>query len=146
MFIVLDQTQLVEPSFTEAAQKLDSERGIKVVYGMVRGQDMEDGDQDEDGLLQENPTLVLMEFARLMGFRPIDLLATFDKDKSNSLDKEEIKMGLKVGYRHLDKKEIKMGLKVGYRYLDKKEIKMGLKVGYRRRHLIYRSIGLQGRL
>ncbi|XP_048776578.1 leucine-rich repeat-containing protein 74A-like isoform X3 [Ostrea edulis] len=89
-------TQIVEPSFADGAHKLDNERGIKILYGMVRGQDMGDGDQDEDGLLQENPTLVLMEFARLMGFRPIDLLSTFDKDKSNSLDKEEIKMGLKL--------------------------------------------------
>lgn len=89
-------TQLVEPSFTESAHKLHSERGIKVLYGLVRGQDPSDGDQDEDGLLQENPTLVLMEFARLMGFRPMDLLSTFDKDKSNSLDKDEIKMGLRL--------------------------------------------------
>ncbi|XP_061165123.1 leucine-rich repeat-containing protein 74A-like [Saccostrea echinata] len=89
-------TQLVEPSFTEAAHKLDTERGIKILYGMVRGQDPKDGDQDEDGLLQENPTLVLMEFARLMGFRPVDLLSTFDKDKSMSLDKAEIKMGLRL--------------------------------------------------
>lgn len=89
-------TQLVEPSFTESAHKLHSERDIKVLYGLVRGQDPSDGDQDEDGLLQENPTLVLMEFARLMGFRPMDLLSTFDKDKSNSLDKDEIKMGLRL--------------------------------------------------
>ena len=90
------QTQLVEPSFQDGAHTLDKERGIKILYGMVRGQDPSDGDQDEDGLLQENPTLVLMEFARLMGFRPMDLLSTFDKDKSNSLDKDEIKMGLRV--------------------------------------------------
>ena len=90
------QTQLVEPSFQDGAHTLDKERGIKILYGMVRGQDPSDGDQDEDGLLQENPTLVPMEFARLMGFRPMDLLSTFDKDKSNSLDKDEIKMGLRV--------------------------------------------------
>nr|XP_022320824.1 leucine-rich repeat-containing protein 74A-like isoform X2 [Crassostrea virginica] len=89
-------TQLVEPSFQDGAHTLDKERGIKILYGMVRGQDPSDGDQDEDGLLQENPTLVLMEFARLMGFRPMDLLSTFDKDKSNSLDKDEIKMGLRL--------------------------------------------------
>ena len=86
----------MEPSFQDGAHTLDKERGIKILYGMVRGQDPSDGDQDEDGLLQENPTLVLMEFARLMGFRPMDLLSTFDKDKSNSLDKDEIKMGLRV--------------------------------------------------
>jgi len=89
-------TQLVEQPFVKTAKKLEMERGVKVHYGLVRGQDqLGETDEYEMELIEENPIVVLMEFAKLMGFRPIDLLSTFDKDKSNSLDIEEIKLGLK---------------------------------------------------
>ena len=39
---------------------------------------------------------MLIEFAKQMGFRPIDLWSAFEKDKSNTLDRQEIKMWLRA--------------------------------------------------
>ncbi|KAK3100393.1 hypothetical protein FSP39_019230, partial [Pinctada imbricata] len=89
-------TQLVETSFVQLAKTLEKDRGLRVRYGMVRGQNPLDEVGDDEFLMEENPSVVLMEFTRLMGFRPMDLLAAFDKDKSNSLDRQEIKEGLRV--------------------------------------------------
>ena len=96
IFLFLLKTQLVEKPFVELAKKLEKERGMVIRYGMVRGQNPLEGDYDEEFLLEENPSVVLIEFAKLMGFRPMDLLSAFDKDKSNTLDRHEIKMGLRV--------------------------------------------------
>jgi hypothetical protein len=50
--------------------------------------------------MDENPTIVIMEFGKLMGFRLLDLFAAFDKDASKTLDHDEIKTGLRVIHDH----------------------------------------------
>ena len=76
--------------------EIQKERDVKVVYGMVRGEENEMKEDDEMQLIDENPVIVLMEFGKLMGFRLIDLFSAMDKDGSKSLDKHEIKTGLQV--------------------------------------------------
>lgn len=93
----LDLTdQLVEPAFVALVLEMESKRNIKVVYGMVRGQDARGDDDDEKQLMDENPIIVLMEFGKLMGFRLMDLFAALDKDGSKSLDHNEIRTGLRM--------------------------------------------------
>lgn len=88
--------QLVEPAFVALVLEIESKRNIKVIYGMVRGQDARGDDDDEKQLMDENPIIVLMEFGKLMGFRLMDLFAALDKDGSKSLDHNEIRTGLRM--------------------------------------------------
>ena len=50
----------------------------------------------EQKILDENPTIVLVEFGKMMGFRLLDLFSSLDKDGSRTLDRDEIEKGLRV--------------------------------------------------
>ncbi|XP_045204097.2 leucine-rich repeat-containing protein 74B-like isoform X2 [Mercenaria mercenaria] len=87
--------QLVKPAFVDVLAEIKAIKDIKVIFGPVQGRDKR-GDDDELTLMDENPTIVLMELGKLMGFRLLDLFAAFDKDGSKTLDHNEIKTGLRM--------------------------------------------------
>lgn len=72
-------------------------RKLKVIHGHVIGQLKSKNPELEKTLIEEYPSLVIIEFGKLMGFRLVDLFSSLDKDGSRTLDKDEIRNGLKVG-------------------------------------------------
>ena len=75
---------------------LIQKRTLEVVYGQVIGHSLTNFDEIEKQMLEENPSIVLLEFGKLMGFRLLDLFSSLDKDGSRTLDRSEIERGLKV--------------------------------------------------
>ncbi|XP_060598540.1 leucine-rich repeat-containing protein 74A-like [Ruditapes philippinarum] len=71
-------------------------RELKVIHGRVIGQLKSKGPELEKSLIEEHPALVLIEFGKLMGFRLVDLFSSLDKDGSRTLDRDEIRSGLKL--------------------------------------------------
>lgn len=71
-------------------------RTLRVIYGHVIGQAKSKGPVLEKALMQENPSLILIEMGKLMGFRLVDLFSSLDKNGSRTLDRDEIRNGLKM--------------------------------------------------
>ncbi|KAL5011893.1 hypothetical protein ScPMuIL_010444 [Solemya velum] len=100
--------QIVEKPFEVLLEEMEKQRKIQVTYGISYGQGGASKNDDDEALVNESPVVVLMEFGKLMGFRLIDLFSAMDKDGSKSLDKDEIKQGLRyanipLGEKALDK-------------------------------------------
>ena len=75
---------------------LIQERTLDVIYGQIIGHSLANFDEMEQKILDENPTIVLVEFGKMMGFRLLDLFSSLDKDGSRTLDRDEIEKGLRV--------------------------------------------------
>ena len=75
---------------------LIQKRTLEVIYGQVIGHSLANFDEIEKKILDENPSLVLIEFGKMMGFRLLDLFSSLDKDGSRTLDRDEIEKGLRV--------------------------------------------------
>ena len=71
-------------------------RTLDVIYGQIIGHSLANFDEMEQKILDENPTIVLVEFGKMMGFRLLDLFSSLDKDGSRTLDRDEIEKGLRV--------------------------------------------------
>ncbi|XP_076071924.1 uncharacterized protein LOC143043549 [Mytilus galloprovincialis] len=85
-----------EKLYNEMKKRRDS---FKAIYGYVwdtnrEGISQTDVNEDEKDLIDEDPLLVLFEYARLQNFRLLDMFTILDTDKSGSLDKQEFKDGL----------------------------------------------------
>lgn len=114
--ISFTQEQCVNGKFAEQLQELQKKRNLKVIHGMVWQTNREtlgslDDDEDENQLINEDPLLVLMEFARLSNFSLVDLFNKLDEDKSGSLSRDEFIKGLEV-YIYMYKAFFKDGLKL----------------------------------
>ncbi|XP_060083161.1 leucine-rich repeat-containing protein 74B-like [Ylistrum balloti] len=102
--IGLDLIDLGDQSVTEKFYEILSDltekrQGFKVKYGVVWKADREvlgkqDDDEDEDDLINEDPLLVLMEYARMENISLVELFIKLDSDKSGSLSREEFLDGL----------------------------------------------------
>ncbi|XP_048776737.1 leucine-rich repeat-containing protein 74B-like [Ostrea edulis] len=90
----------VMDTFENLYKKLQEIRKpFTIIYGMVWATDrhsLASGDQEpeEEDLLNEDPLLVLFEYARLQNFRLVDMFKQLDMDNSGSLDREEFSRGL----------------------------------------------------
>ncbi|XP_062576844.1 leucine-rich repeat-containing protein 74B-like [Saccostrea cucullata] len=90
----------VMDTFENLYKKLQEIRKpFTVIYGMVWATDRQslassDQDPEEEDLLNEDPLLVLFEYARLQNFRLLDMFKQLDTDNSGSLDREEFSKGL----------------------------------------------------
>lgn len=89
-------------TFEKLYKKLQEIRNpFKVIYGMVWATDRQslasaDQEPEEEDLLNEDPLLVLFEYARLQNFRLVDMFKQLDTDNSGSLDRQEFSRGLAV--------------------------------------------------
>lgn len=89
-------------TFENLYKKLQEIRNpFKVIYGMVWATDRQslasaDQEPEEEDLLNEDPLLVLFEYARLQNFRLVDMFKQLDTDNSGSLDRQEFSKGLAV--------------------------------------------------
>ena len=82
-------------SFLAKKQELS---GVQVIHGIPAVMDS-DGDIDQDQIfINDDPMMVLMEFARLKNLRMVDLFSAMDKDHSGSISYSEMREGLLVGY------------------------------------------------
>ena len=87
----------MDPEFVTLYKEiLIQKRTLDVIYGQVIGHSLTNFDEIEKKILEENPSIVLLEFGKLMGFRLLDLFSSLDKDGSRTLDRTEIERGLKV--------------------------------------------------
>lgn len=90
----------VMDTFEKLYKKLQEIRNpFKVIYGMVWATDRQslasaDQEPEEEDLLNEDPLLVLFEYARLQNFRLVDMFKQLDTDNSGSLDRQEFSRGL----------------------------------------------------
>ena len=97
----------MDPDFISLYKEiLIQKRTLDVIYGQVVGHSLLNYDEIERQILDENPSIVLLEFGKLMGFRLLDLFSTLDKDGSRTLDREEIERGLRVNNHIYIRKEL----------------------------------------
>lgn len=107
IFCIAQDTPVMD-TFENLYKKLQEIRKpFTIIYGMVWATDrhsLASGDQEpeEEDLLNEDPLLVLFEYARLQNFRLVDMFKQLDMDNSGSLDREEFSRGLAVSYLKLD--------------------------------------------
>lgn len=71
-------------------------RELNISHGHIIGSLKSNSVELEKVLIEEHPSLVLIEFGKLMGFRLMDLFSSLDKNGSRTLDRDEIKKGLKM--------------------------------------------------
>ncbi|XP_060085740.1 leucine-rich repeat-containing protein 74B-like [Ylistrum balloti] len=88
---------LVTPEFTEVQENLEAARAMTITHGGIVGEKYEMDYLTHDPLAEfrRNPVNRLFEYARDTGYRLIDLFKDFDKDKNNSISRDEFILGLK---------------------------------------------------
>lgn len=97
-FLSFQKIQQVDQNFLALINEVHLQsRELKVIHGHVVGELKSKSMELEKSLIEEHPSLVLIEFGKLMGFRLVDLFTSLDKDGSRTLDRDEIRNGLKVG-------------------------------------------------
>lgn len=112
MILYTSQDQCVYDTFVTLYKEMQKTRNpFKAIYGYVwdtkrRGISHSDITEEDKDLLEEDPLLVLFEYARLQNFRLLDMFTILDADKSGSLDKQEFKDGLEVKHIKLHTKKL----------------------------------------
>ncbi|XP_069117920.1 leucine-rich repeat-containing protein 74B-like [Argopecten irradians] len=88
---------LVTPEFTQLQENLEAARAINIIHGGIVGEkyDMDYLTHDPLAEFRRDPINRLFEYAKDTGYRLIDLFKDFDKDKNNSISRDEFILGLK---------------------------------------------------
>lgn len=89
---------MVKKDFKHIADQLKEERDVEVEYGgvLLDVTRFRNANYDPWAAHVNDPMTKLKEWLDKAGFRLVDLLLTFDRDKSLTLDLEELKAGIKV--------------------------------------------------
>ncbi|OWF38686.1 leucine-rich repeat-containing protein 74B-like [Mizuhopecten yessoensis] len=88
---------LVTTEFQKVQENLEASRSITITHGGIVGEKYEMDYLTHDPLAEfrRDPINRLFEYAKDTGYRLIDLFKDFDKDKSNSISKDEFIIGIK---------------------------------------------------
>ncbi|XP_033736023.1 leucine-rich repeat-containing protein 74B-like [Pecten maximus] len=88
---------LVISEFIELQENLEAARAMTITHGGIVGEKYEMDYLTHDPLAEfrRDPVNRLFEYAKDTGYRLIDLFKDFDKDKNNSISKDEFILGLK---------------------------------------------------
>lgn len=94
----LFQNLTVTKDFEKLADSLEEERELEILYGgvLVDVTSFKKPSKDPWAAHVNDPMTKLKEWLDQAGYRLVDLLLTFDKDGSLSLDLQELKQGIKV--------------------------------------------------
>ena len=91
---------MVKKDFKELAEQLEEERSMTITYGgvLLDVPRFRNANYDPWAAHVNDPMTKLKAWLDKAGYRLVDLLLTFDRDKSLTLDLEELKAGIKVRY------------------------------------------------
>lgn len=89
---------MVKKDFKKVADKLEKDRSMTILYGgvLLDVTRFRNANYDPWAAHVNDPMTKLKAWLDKTGYRLVDLLLTFDRDKSLTLDLEELKAGIKV--------------------------------------------------
>ena len=93
------QNLMVKKDFKKLAEKLEEEQSMTILFGgvLLDVTRLRNANYDPWAAHVNDPMTKLKAWLDKAGYRLVDLLLTFDRDNSLTLDLEELKQGIKVG-------------------------------------------------